>query len=264
MLLIHYSMKADSNRILIVHNSYRQYGGEDSVVDAELALLRDHGHEVELYLRHNDELGAMAKGHAALDALWSSRTSRDTSETIAIFHPDVIHVHNTFPLISPSLYWAAARADVPVVQTLHNFRLLCPQAMFLRNGNVCEDCLSRIPWRGVVRSCYRNSWKQSAVLTSMLVLHWAMGTWRQKVTRYIALNEFCRYKFIEGGLPPERIVVKPNFVHTSHSDFDGPREGFLFVGRLSEEKGVHTLVKALHERNYASAEGDCDWHWTGA
>jgi glycosyltransferase involved in cell wall biosynthesis len=230
-------------RILVAHNAYQQRGGEDSVVDAEIDLLRARGHAVHLYGRSNDDLAAMPKASAALQTLWSQQTSRELSSLIQSFQPDVIHVHNTFPLMSPSLYWAASRAGVPVVQTLHNFRLLCPQAMFLREGKVCEDCLGKLPWRGAVRGCYRGSKAHSTVLAGMVTLHRALGTWQNKVTRYIALNEFCRNKFMEGGLPADRIVVKPNFV-----DFEAPvthaRAGFLFVGRLSAEKGVDVLVDA--------------------
>ena len=230
-------------KILIAHNNYQQRGGEDSVVDAEITLLRARGHAAHLYGRSNDDIATMPKASAALQTLWSQQTSRELAALIQSFQPDVIHVHNTFPLMSPSLYWAARRAAVPVVQTLHNFRLLCPQAMFLRDGKVCEDCLGKLPWRGAVRGCYRGSKAQSTVLAGMVTLHRALGTWQNKVTRYIALNEFCRNKFIEGGLPADRIVVKPNFV-----DFDAPaagaRSGFLFVGRLSAEKGVDVLVNA--------------------
>jgi glycosyltransferase involved in cell wall biosynthesis len=131
-----------------------------------------------------------------------------------------------------------------VVQTLHNFRLHCPQAMYLRDGKVCEDCMGKLPWRGVVHGCYRGSRVQTAVLAGMVSWHRAIHTWDTKVTRYIALNEFCRNKFIQGGLPPERVVVKPNFV-----DFPAleacARTGFLFVGRLSSEKGVDVLVHAF-------------------
>jgi glycosyltransferase involved in cell wall biosynthesis len=162
------------------------------------------------------------------------------------FNPDVIHVHNTFPLISPSFYWAAAKAKVPVVQTLHNFRLFCPQAVFLREGKVCEDCLGKVPWRGVVHGCYRDSKAQSAVLAGMVTAHRAIGTWRNKVTRYIALNEFCRQKFIQGGLPAERILVKPNFVDFAAQP-EVSRNGFLFVGRLSVEKGIETLALAMKQ-----------------
>ena len=230
-------------RVLVAHNSYRMRGGEDAVVDAEVALLREHGHTVTEYRRHNDELQDMRSLDAAVDTFWSRRTGRDMDRLMAAARPDVVHVHNTFALISPSLYWAAHRHGIPVVQTLHNFRLLCPQAMFLRDGKVCEDCLGHLPWRAVKHACYRESRTQSAALAGMLVLHRTLGTWQHRIARYIALNDFCRNKFIEGGLPAERIAVKPNFV-----DFAPPasaeRAGFLYVGRLSPEKGVATLAKA--------------------
>ncbi len=230
-------------RILIAHNAYQLRGGEDMVVDAEVGLLRSHGDEVVLYRRHNSDINAMSKPALALDTLWSKRTIHDLTKLITEFRPDVIHAHNTWPLISPSLYWAAERAGVPVVQTLHNFRLMCVGAMFLRDGKVCEDCMGKLPWLGVVRKCYRGSTVQSAMVAGMLVLHRGLGTYTNKVSRYIALNDFCRNKFIEGGLPAERISVKPNFV-----DFPEPenrlRRGLLFVGRLSAEKGIKTLVQA--------------------
>ncbi len=236
-------------RVLIAHNAYQQRGGEDMVVEAEAALLRQHGHAVELMSRHNDELVNMSRASAALDTLWSRRTVREMRERLAQFRPAVVHVHNTFPLLSPSLYWACAEAGVPVVQTLHNFRLFCPQAMFLRDGKVCEDCLGRAPLPAIQHGCYRGSRAQTGVLAGMLMLHRALGTWQHKVSRYIALNSFCRDKFIEAGLPADRIVIKPNFVEALAPSADTPRRGFLFVGRLSPEKGVATLAQAwrLHE-----------------
>lgn len=231
------------NRILIVHNAYQHRGGEDSVVEAEIALLGSRGHAVETYFRSNDDVGSMSSLALARQTLWSPRTPHDMAELIERFQPDLIHAHNTFPLISPSLYWAAARAEVPVVQTLHNFRLVCLNALFLREGKVCEDCMGHLPWRGVARACYRGSRTASTALAGMITLHRTMGTWQNKVTRYIALNEFCRSKFIAGGLPAHRIAVKPNFV-----DFEAPaevdRSGFLFVGRLSAEKGIEVLAGA--------------------
>ena len=231
-------------RIMMVHNAYQQRGGEDAVVDAECTLLREHEHALDYYLRHNDEIKKLSPAGLLGQTVWSNTTSSDLKKRIDQFSPDVIHAHNTFPLISPSLYWLAAKANIPVIQTLHNFRLACPQAMFLRNGMVCEDCLGHLPWRGVWHGCYRESRLQSAVLAGMLTFHRAIHTWDNKVTRYIALNDFCRNKFIAAGLPPERIVIKPNFV-----DFPAPeantRAGFLFVGRLSVEKGVDVLVQAM-------------------
>jgi len=231
-------------RVLIVHNSYQRRGGEDIVAEGEAALLRRNGHEVEFYGRHNSDIENMSKVDVALDTLWSKRTVDDLAKCIAAFNPDLIHVHNTFPLISPSLFWAAVKKGVPVVQTLHNFRLLCLQAMFLRDNRTCEDCLGKVPWRGVVHKCYRGSTAQSAVLAGTLTLHRALGTYQHKVTRYIALNRFCRNKFIEGGLPPDRISIKPNFVDNP-VPIDGPRTHGLFVGRLSQEKGTDVLLGAL-------------------
>ena len=230
-------------KILVAHNAYQLRGGEDSVVDSEIALLRQRGHTVLEYRRSNDDIGGMGRLRVAADTLWSRRTSAELSALLRQERPQLLHVHNTFPLISPSLYWAAAAAGVPVVQTLHNFRLLCPQAMLLREGSVCESCLGRAPLPGVVHGCYRGSRAQTAVLAGMLMLHRGLGTWAHKVDRYIALDESCRAKFIQGGLPAERLVVKPNFVDLPAPQ-PLPRSGLLFVGRLSAEKGMAVLADA--------------------
>ena len=237
-------------KILVAHNAYQQRGGEDAVVDSEVALLRAAGHEVREYRRHNDELPGIGAVRAAAGTLWSRHTASDLGALLAAWPADVLHVHNTFPLISPSLYWAAASARVPVVQTLHNFRLLCPQAMLLRDGRVCRDCVGRVPLPAVRHGCYRGSRAQSAVLAGMLVLHRGLGTWQRKVQRYVALNDFCRDEFVRGGLPAERIVVKPNFVDSPPAAggpagaAGTPRSGLLFVGRLAPEKGLSLLAES--------------------
>lgn len=233
-------------RILVIHNAYQQRGGEDSVVEAEIALLRSHGHEVATYFRDNDDIADMSAASLALQTLWSINTTNELTKIFHSFRPDVIHVHNTLPLISPTVYWAAERAGVPVVQTLHNFRLMCLSALYLREGKVCEDCMGHLPWRGVVRKCYRDSIAASAVLAVMLALHRGLGTYRNKVSRYIALNDFCRNKFVEAGFPEEKVVVKPNFCEEKEvrSGALSNKNGALFVGRLSEEKGVVTLLDA--------------------
>ena len=230
---------------MVAHNAYRQRGGEDAVVDSEITLLRSHGHEVIEYRRHNDEVQDVGKVHLAGETLWSRRTVAEVEKLLGVHRPQLIHVHNTLPLISPSIYWAAASAGLPVVQTLHNFRLICPQAMLLRQGRVCEKCVGASTLPAVVHGCYRNSRAQSAVLAGMLSVHRALGTWSQKIDRYIALNEFCRDKFIQGGLPAERIAVKPNFVHEPPArQQNQPRSGLLFVGRLAPEKGIELLAQA--------------------
>lgn len=231
-------------KILVAHNAYQQRGGEDAVVEAEVELLRSHGHEVMVYRQHNDALNQMSRAKAAVSAIWSQDSASDVEELCNRFHPDVIHVHNTFPLISPSLYWTADALRVPVVQTLHNFRLLCPQAIFLRDGKICEDCIGKLPWRSVTRKCYRESAMQSAVITTMLATHRAIGTFSTRVTRYIALNHFARNKYIEGGLPSDRFRIKPNFVTSTGLPVWEGRQGGLYVGRLSSEKGLDVLAEA--------------------
>lgn len=212
-------------------------------MDAERALLADRGHAVETLFWDNAEVEEPGALTMAARAVWSRTSAARLSSAIDTFRPDILHAHNTFPMISPSVYWTASRRGVPVVQTLHNFRLLCPQAMLLREGRICELCVGRLPWPGVVHRCYRGSSGATAVTTAMLAAHRLIGTYRHRVARYVALNEFCRRKFIEGGLPADRIVVKPNFVPAPPVDAQ-PRDGLLFVGRLSAEKGITTLAQA--------------------
>lgn len=237
-------METGSLRILLAHNRYQQRGGEDAVVEAEAELLARHGHRLAWLERHNDDIRGMNRLRLARDTLWSPESARACRLAIADFRPDVIHVHNSFPLLSPSIYRAAAKAGIPVVQTLHNFRLLCPQAMFLRQGKVCEDCLGHVPWRAAVHGCYHDSPLQSGLVAGMLTAHRLLGTWHHKITRYIALNEFCKRKFIAGGLPAEHIAIKPNFVDMPREE-NGVQQGGLFVGRLAPEKGIEVLLDAL-------------------
>jgi glycosyltransferase involved in cell wall biosynthesis len=235
-------------RVLIAHNAYLERGGEDTVVSAESALLTERGHEVAFYHRHNDELTQQSRIGSATNAIWSRSSAEDVATIVRDFQPDVIHCHNTFPLISPSIYWAARRLRVPVVQTLHNFRLFCPQAQLLRAGLICEECIGHVPWRAVRYRCYRDSFAQSLVSSSIISIHRSLGTYDKCITRYVALNDFCRDKFIQAGLPANKICVKPNFVdHPGPGTLQGKRSryGGLFVGRLSGDKGVLTLLDAL-------------------
>jgi glycosyltransferase involved in cell wall biosynthesis len=235
-------------KILVVHNVYQQRAGEEAVVGAEVRLLEANGHAVVRYERHNDEFqghGALGRIGAGIETIWSSRSFREVRELLRKERPDVAHFHNTFPLISPSAYYACAQAGVPVVQTLHNYRLLCPAAKFLRQGKICEACLGRnCAWPGVVHGCYRGSRGATAAVAAMLAMHRGMGSWQTKVDVYVALSAFARQKFIEGGLPAERIVVKPNFVASDPTPRTQTRSYVLFVGRLSEEKGPQLLLSA--------------------
>lgn len=235
-------------RILIVHNSYQEPGGEDQVFRTEGSLLEKQGHTVIRYTDHNDRLNELNALEAASTTVWSTRAYRDVTKLIRREQPHVMHVHNTFPLISPSVYHAATTLEIPVVQTLHNYRLLCPQSDFLRDGRICEDCLGRVvPWPGVVHACYRQSRVATAGAAAMLTLHRVLGTYRDKVAAYIALTDFARRKFIEGGIPAERIFVKPNFVYPDPGLGRGQGGYALFVGRLTSAKGVETLLAAWKE-----------------
>ena len=203
-------------RILQVHNFYQQPGGEDRVFEAEYDLLTAHGQQVKQYTAHNNSLdGSLggAAGAAAARTIWNHSTYRSIRQLIRSESINLVHAHNTFPIVSPSVYYAASAERIPIVQTLHNYRLLCPAATFFRNGAVCEQCLGRtIPYPAVKNRCYRGSAGASAAAAAMLTAHRAAGTWRSKIDAYIALTTFSKNKFVEGGLPSERIHVKPGFL----------------------------------------------------
>src|SRR3954452_18720116 len=196
-------------KILVVHNFYQQPGGEDRCLEAEVAMLRAHGDEVIQYTADNDPIDGMNRLKAAARTVWSRPAARELRDLIREHRPAVAHFHNTFPLISPAAYYACRAERVPVVQTLHNFRLLCPNALFFRDGKVCEDCLGKaVPWPGVVHGCYRGSRTATAAVAAMITPHRALGTWREMVDVYIPLTEASRQKFIAGGLPANKLVVK--------------------------------------------------------
>ncbi|KAM3091936.1 glycosyltransferase [Phormidesmis sp. 146-12] len=236
-------------RILQLHNRYQIVGGEEGVVQAEKALLSDRGHTVELLEVSNDEIvGAWSKAIAAVSAVYSQTSKLKVREAIAQFRPDVVHVHNFFPLLSPSVYDACRDQKIPVVQTLHNYRLGCPRAMLFRDNQICEDCLGKpIPLAGIVHGCYRGSRSQSAVVTAMVSWHRLRGTWQERVNAYITLTQFQKEKLTQAGLPIAKIHVKSNFVFAPEGiSFSNPADhhSALFVGRLAEEKGVAVLIDA--------------------
>lgn len=231
-------------RLLLVHSYYQQSGGEEAVFHAEVELLRSRGHTVQTFTVHNRELAQLDAARQAAATVWNAQARRALREAIRSSAPEVVHFHNTFPALSPAVYYAARAEHVPVVQTLHNYRLLCPNALFFRNGAPCEACLGRaVAWPGVVHACYRQSRAASGVVATMLAVHRALRTWHRLVDVFVAPSAFARRKLIEGGLPADRLVVKPNFVADPGL---GRRDGgyALYVGRLSAEKGVDTLLQA--------------------
>lgn len=231
--------------MLQVHNLYQLPGGEDRVVEDERALLESRGHRVFTHVVHNDAVQGHGKLALAARSVWS-RTSAAALRALCREHrPDVAHFHNTLPLVSPSGYYAVRREGAAVVQTLHNYRLLCPVATCYRDGSICEDCVGKpVKWPAVKHGCYRGSRAASAAVAGVLAVHGALGTYRREVDAYIACSDFMREKMIEGGIAAERIVTKPNFVPDDPGAGDGSGGYALYLGRLVEDKGLGVLIEA--------------------
>jgi glycosyltransferase involved in cell wall biosynthesis len=231
--------------ILIAHNFYKQPGGEDQCMAAEVAMLKAHGHEVTQYCLRNDAIDTMSSLEVAGRTIWSRSSFRELRQLFRTRRPQIVHFHNTFPLISPAAYYAARAEKVRVVQTLHNFRLSCANALLFRDGKVCEDCLGKsVAWPGIVHKCYHDSRNAGAVIATMQTVHRMLGTWRKAVDVYVALSEASRRKLIEGGLPADKIVVKSNFAYPDPGPGAGTGRYAMFVGRLAAEKGLETLLAA--------------------
>lgn len=236
--------------ILIVHNYYQIAGGEDTVVENEKNMLIDNGHKVLRYTRHNDEIknrNFFQKLLLPLETIFSLKTYRDVKKIIKKENIDIVHVHNTFPLISPSVYYAAIHSKVAVIQTVHNFRLLCPGATFTRKEMICEDCINKGLICAVKNRCYRESFVQSLVSTVSLGFHRVIGTYK-KVDGYIALTRFNKEK-LKGLINEDKIFIKPNFVDFSYKRSIVPNEEkkFLCLGRIDKLKGIDIILKAWKE-----------------
>jgi glycosyltransferase involved in cell wall biosynthesis len=233
-------------QVLQIHNFYQRPGGEDAVVELERELLISNGHECEQLTASNDQIRSnWGRVAAAIRAPYSLKARRQAADVLAANRPDIVHIHNTFPLLSPSIYDACAEAEVPVVQTLHNFRNICPGALLLREGRLCELCVTGSVYHSVRHGCYRGSRLATLPVAALVATHRRLGTWATKVDRFISLTNFALDKFVEAGFPSSKISVKPNFcVRPSVLDSRQPRSGALFVGRLAEEKGITTLVEA--------------------
>jgi glycosyltransferase involved in cell wall biosynthesis len=231
--------------ILSIHNNYQIRGGEDESRESEEQLLREMGHKVDIYEEKNDRIAELNPAQLALRTVWSQEAYQIVQHKLRQNRCDLIHVQNFFPLISPSVYYAAQSERVPVIQTLRNYRLICPNGLFFRDGRVCEDCLGKIiPYPGVVHACYRQNRGATAATVAMLTVHRALKTWLNQVNLFISLSEFARQKFIEAGFPENKIIVKPNFVHPDPGPGGGHGGYALYVGRLSVEKGLDVLLAA--------------------
>lgn len=232
-------------RILSIHNRYLIRGGEDQSRELEEKLLQEQGNQVDIYEENNNRVAEIGKVRVAIRTVWSTESYQIVRQKLTENSDNIVHVQNFFPLISPSVYYAANKQGVPIVQTLRNYRLLCANSYFFRDQKVCEDCLGKIiPWPGVVHGCYRDSKLGSLVVVTMQTLHRAISTWKKMVNLYITLTDFTRQKFIQAGLPADKIVIKPNFVYPDPGMGEGNGNYAIFIGRLSPEKGLDTLLAA--------------------
>jgi len=230
--------------VLVIHNRYQLRTGEDVVVDAEMEMLRRAGHRVVPFIRSNAAIAdynPLQKASLAMSTSWNRTSNVEIRQLIAKERPDVAHCHNLVPLISPAAYDACKSAGISVVQTLHNYRLLCPAGTMYRKGQICDDCKSGLS-ASVARGCYRESRLQTATLATMLGVHRLLGTWTRSVDTYVALSRISRDHFVAGGLPAEKIHIKPNFLSGDVGPRTWPGEYALFVGRLSPEKGILEMI----------------------
>lgn len=231
--------------ILIVHNYYQIPGGEDTVVANEKKMLEDHGYKVILYTRSNNELksmGLLRKVFLSLTTIYNPKTARDVKRIIKKEAIDIVHVHNTLNLISPAVYYAAKKMKVPVVQTVHNFRLLCPGATFYRDGNICEDCVTKGLKCAIKHSCYRGSKMQTLICVIGTLIHRRTGIYGK--INYICLTEFNKKKLLNlKQIKEDRVFVKPNFVEAPKKQYE-KNDSYVFVGRIEEIKGITDLLEA--------------------
>ena len=230
-------------KILIVHNRYRVTGGEEAVIEEESNLLRQKGHDVRLFLEDNQHILREPVWKSAMNAVWSIPSSKAIGDIISDFKPDIVHFHNTFLRVSPAAYYACQRKNIPVVQTLHNYRIVCSNGLLYRKGRICEDCIAKlIPYPSVIHGCWQKSSVKTLIPFTMITIHRILHTWDKQVNMYISLTEFAKRKFIQAGIPSSKITVKPNFVQAPFVQHSQREDFFLFVGRLSPEKGVMTLL----------------------
>lgn len=218
------------------------------VFENEISLLKNNGTDVIVYTRHNDDIqkyGFLTKSCLPIKNIWSRETYNGLKKIIKRERPDICHFHNIFYLISPSAYYACIDSGIPIVQTLHNFRFFCVNGLLMHDGEICEKCIGKLPWRSVINGCYRDSIFYSAGIALMEGVHRSLKTWISKIDAYIALTEFSKQKFVECGLPEHKIFVKPLFFVDQPQSWYASDAYAVFIGRLSPEKGIHVFLDTI-------------------
>lgn len=236
-------------RILFIHNRYQYRGGEDTTLEMESALLLSKGHEVKILEFNNDQLSSsVSKITGGLRAFYNSRSASVVEREILDYKPDIIHIHNLFFTASPSVLYKAKQMRIPVVMTVQNYRLICANALLLREQQVCELCINKVfPLAGIRYKCYRSSYIESALVTAITGTHKLLSSWDKKVDVYIVPSEFLKNKLNNSSLklPGSQIAVKPNFIKDIPAENINREDFFLFIGRLSPEKGIATLLQCF-------------------
>ena len=241
-------------RILLLHNKYKYAGGEDKVFETEGELLSSYNHQVEKLVFDNSliETG-LDKMLSGIMGVYNFKSANVVDKKIKEFKPDILHVHNFVPLASPSIFYVAKRHKVPVVLTLHNYRLICPSALLYHNNRIYEKSLRSIfPIDAIIKGVYRNSILQTAGIAVMTSFHNLIGTWRNKIDKFITLTAFAKSKFLESRVnaSPDQFMVKPNFIDDPGNGRETREDFFLFVGRLSVEKGIRVLLNAFKNSDF--------------
>lgn len=236
--------------VVVCHNYYRERGGEDQVFEDEVSLLEANGHQVTQFIRRNSDFSGFGTLKAAAGAAWNRGVVDELTDVVRQADADIVHFHNWLPQISPAGFYAAHKGGAAVVQTLHNYRWACPKGTFFRDGKVCEDCLGKsVPWPSVVHACYRNSPIGSAVVATALAIHNTMNTPERAIDAFIAPSQFLADKLTSAGLPGDRIYIKPLLVSPDPGPGTGSGGFAMYLGRLSPEKKIDTLLAAWNRLN---------------
>lgn len=242
--------RKEQMKILMAHNYYQSPGGEDVSYNEESRLLESFGEIVYRFSRDNSDIykyNTRQMIQLGINTIWSEASKEQVAEVIRQFKPDVAHFQNTFPLLSPSVFYACHENNIPVVLSIRNYRLFCLNGLFLRNNEPCEKCLqAKNYFWGVFHKCYHRSSMKSSIVAFMNIFHWKKRTWHRQVDVMISPSEFTRRKLIQAGFQEDRIFVKPNLIY-DHGK--GNRTGgyILYSGRLSQEKGINSLVDVVVE-----------------